>query len=236
MPTLSASHSFSIHARVVKCREAFNDLNDSLSIVITPEFEALKLEELRLVHEEALKHQEEKERIREEKEREREEAKAQRELQAEIARSEKREREREAALAEARSELAAASEAERAAYQTRVAELEQQLAKAHEQTERTKSMAEQTRIGHVYIISNIGSFGEEVFKIGMTRRLEPLDRIKELGDASVPFPFEVHALIFTEDAPTLGRELHMAMEDARLNRVNASLPTCQTSGWICPMT
>lgn len=210
----------SIKARMEKCRIAFNALNESLSVVITDKFEALKLEELRLVYEEAFRHQEEKDRIREEKEREREEAKAQRELQAEIIRSEKREREREAALAAARSELAAASEAERAAFAARVSDLEQQLAKAHEQTERTKSMAEQTRIGHVYIISNIGSFGEEVFKVGMTRRLEPLDRIRELGDASVPFPFEVHALIFTEDAPTLERELHTAMEDARVNRVN----------------
>jgi hypothetical protein len=210
----------SIQSRMLKCRQTYNDLNESLGIVVTEQFERLKLDELRLVYEEAFRHQEEKDRIREEKEREREEAKAQRELQAEIARSEKREREREAALAAARSELAAASEAQRTAYQVRVAELEEQLAKAHEQTERTKSMAEQTRIGHVYIISNIGSFGEEVFKIGMTRRLEPLDRIRELGDASVPFPFEIHALIFTEDAPALERELHAAMEDARVNRVN----------------
>ncbi len=81
-------------------------------------------------------------------------------------------------------------------------------------------MAEQTRIGHVYIISNIGAFGEEVFKIGMTRRLNRETGFRELGDASVPFPFEVHALIFTEDAPKLERELHEAMADARVNRVN----------------
>jgi hypothetical protein len=210
----------SIKSRMAKCRQTYNDLNTSLSVEITEAYELLKFEELRLVYEEALKHQEEKDQIREEKEREREEAKAQRELQAEIARSEKRERQREEALAAARSELAAASEIERTAYQARVAELEEQLKSAHEQTERTKSMAEQTRIGHVYIISNIGAFGEEVFKIGMTRRLEPRDRIRELGDASVPFPFEVHALIFTEDAPTLERELHEAMADARVNRVN----------------
>lgn len=221
----------SMRGRIVKSREAFNKLNESLHIVITQEYENLKLEELRLVYEEALKHQEEKDRIREDKEREREEAKAQRELQAEIARSEKREREREAALAEARSELAAATQAERAKYEARVADLEQQLAKAHEQTERTKSMAEQTRIGHVYIISNIGSFGDQVFKIGMTRRLEPLDRIRELGDASVPFPFEVHALIFTENAPGLERELHAAMEDARVNRVNLRKEFFRASGF-----
>lgn len=64
-------------------------------------------------------------------------------------------------------------------------------------------MAQQTRRGHVYVISNIGSFGDNVFKIGMTRRLEPMDRIKELGDASVPFSFDVHAMIYSEDAPAL---------------------------------
>lgn len=220
----------SIKKKMLKCREVYNDLNESLGIVITKEFERLKLEELRLVYEHAFRHQEEKELLREEKEREREEAKAQRELQAEIARSEKREYEREMALTAARSELALATEAERTAYQARVEELELQLAKAHEQTERTKSMAEQTRIGHVYIISNVGSFGEEVFKIGMTRRLEPLERIRELGDASVPFPFEVHAMIFTEDAPTLERELHVAMQDARINRVNLRKEFFRTSG------
>lgn len=77
-----------------------------------------------------------------------------------------------------------------------------------------------TRAGYVYIISNIGSFGENVFKIGMTRRLEPLDRVKELGDASVPFTFDVHGMIFSEDAPALENALHKAFTERRLNRVN----------------
>jgi hypothetical protein len=81
-------------------------------------------------------------------------------------------------------------------------------------------MAQQTRIGHVYIISNIGSFGEQVFKVGMTRRIDPMERIIELGDASVPFPFDVHALIFTQDAPGLERSLQQALEEYRVNRVN----------------
>src|SRR5690606_5862561 len=83
-----------------------------------------------------------------------------------------------------------------------------------------KSMAQQTRAGHVYVISNIGSFGEGVFKIGMTRRLEPLDRIKELGDASVPFSFDVHAMIYSDDAPSLEAELHKKFADNRVNLVN----------------
>ena len=81
-------------------------------------------------------------------------------------------------------------------------------------------MAEQTRMGHVYVISNIGSFGEDVVKIGLTRRLEPLDRIRELGDASVPFSFDVHAMIFHEDAPALERSLHKHFLTAQVNKVN----------------
>lgn len=76
------------------------------------------------------------------------------------------------------------------------------------------------RAGYVYVISNIGAFGENVYKIGMTRRLDPMDRVDELGDASVPFNFDVHAMIFTDDAPTLEAALHRAFEDRKLNMVN----------------
>lgn len=81
-------------------------------------------------------------------------------------------------------------------------------------------MAQQTKSSYVYIISNFGSFGDGVFKIGMTRRLEPLDRVRELGDASVPFTFDVHALIYSEDAPALEAELHRHFNEHRLNLVN----------------
>lgn len=94
------------------------------------------------------------------------------------------------------------------------------LAKEFEERERRKAMAELTRAGHVYVISNVGSFGEGVFKVGMTRRLIPEDRIKELGDASVPFPFDVHMMISSEDAPTLESELHRKLWERRLNLVN----------------
>ena len=77
-----------------------------------------------------------------------------------------------------------------------------------------------TRAGYVYVISNIGSFGEDVYKIGMTRRLEPLDRVKELGDASVPFQFDVHAMIFSDDAPTLENALHKKFADKSVNKIN----------------
>ena len=81
-------------------------------------------------------------------------------------------------------------------------------------------MAQQTRTGHVYVISNIGSFGEDVFKIGMTRRLEPTDRVRELSDASVLFEFDVHAMIFSEDAPTLEKQLHRHFLRQQVNKVN----------------
>ena len=82
------------------------------------------------------------------------------------------------------------------------------------------SMAQQTKAGHVYVISNIGSFGENIYKIGMTRRLEPLDRVKELGDASVPFTFDVHALIYSDNAPELENKLHKEFDRQKVNLVN----------------
>jgi hypothetical protein len=101
-----------------------------------------------------------------------------------------------------------------------ITKLEQELKEAQERKERALSMAQQTKRGHVYVISNIGSFGQNVFKIGMTRRLEPTDRVKELGDASVPFQFDIHAMIFSEDAPKLENELHKAFTSHKVNMLN----------------
>ena len=98
--------------------------------------------------------------------------------------------------------------------------MEQRLLEAQANKERATSRAQMTRSGHVYIISNIGSFGEDVYKIGMTRRLDPMDRVRELGDASVPFQFDVHAVIYSENAPTLENALHRAFHHRRVNRVN----------------
>lgn len=104
--------------------------------------------------------------------------------------------------------------------QNKIAELEKDLEEARLKKERALSMAQQTKRGNVYIISNIGSFGENVYKIGMTRRLEPLDRVRELGDASVPFKFDVHAMIYSDEARTLEYELHKAFADRALNLFN----------------
>ena len=99
--------------------------------------------------------------------------------------------------------------------------LSEKLAEAHAKSERAKSMAQQTKAGHVYIISNIGSFGENIYKIGMTRRLDPYDRIDELSSASVPFFFDAHAVIYCDDAPALESELHKKFADKRVNLVNS---------------
>ena len=101
-----------------------------------------------------------------------------------------------------------------------LAEFERQLAEAHEKNQRAISQAQLTRSGHVYVISNVGSFGQGVYKIGLTRRLEPMDRVKELGDASVPFTFDVHAMIYSADAPALENQLHQLFDAHRVNKVN----------------
>lgn len=98
--------------------------------------------------------------------------------------------------------------------------LEQKIQDVHQQYERAKSMAQLTKQGHVYVISNIGSFGKDVFKIGMTRRLEPMERVKELSGAAVPFDFDVHAMISCDDAPALEKTLHDHLERYRINRIN----------------
>lgn len=150
-----------------------------------------------------------------------------REEQQRAAELEKRQLEAEAKEQELEGRRRAVEEALLAAdaeHRTQLEEtrrqLEQEIADVHKQYERSKSMAQLTKQGYVYIISNIGSFGDGVYKVGMTRRLEPLDRVAELGDASVPFEFDVHAMISCDDAPALEAALHNALSDNRMNRVN----------------
>ena len=150
----------------------------------------------------------------------REEEKARREMEKTIKDAEKEERMLQKALEKARKELAGATEEQKLQYEAQLAELESKLSEAEEKGQRAISMAQQTKRGHVYVISNIGSFGEEVFKVGMTRRLEPMDRVKELGDASVPFSFDVHAMIYSDDAPALEKSLHRVFDDKSVNKVN----------------
>lgn len=159
----------------------------------------------------------------------REEERAIREMEKVRKEAEKEERMLQKALEKARSELATANDEQRALYESQLFELESKLREAEEKGQRALSMAQQTKKGHVYVISNIGSFGEEIFKIGMTRRLEPMDRVKELGDASVPFSFDVHAMIYSEDAPALEKELHKRFNLNSVNKVNPRKEFFRTS-------
>ncbi|EGF27711.1 GIY-YIG nuclease family protein [Rhodopirellula baltica] len=142
-----------------------------------------------------------------------EEQKAERELEREMKRIAAERKAIEKALAEALAQTQDEHSAE-------VEELRRRLREAESKGQRALSMAQQTKSGHVYVISNIGSFGDHVFKIGMSRRLDPMDRIKELGDASVPFPFDVHMMLESSNAPALENALHRAFHDRRVNGVN----------------
>lgn len=150
----------------------------------------------------------------------REAAKLARELEAERRKLEKEQSHYENALAKLNEQLATASAADQEAIAERKAQIEKQLEKIDTAFRDVDYREANQRAGYVYIISNIGAFGENVYKIGMTRRLDPMDRIDELGDASVPFKFDVHAMIFSEDAPGLEAALHNAFADKKLNFVN----------------
>ena len=150
----------------------------------------------------------------------REEEKARREYEKAIKEAEKEEQLLKKLIEKAQREVEKANEEEKAQFLDQLNDLHEKLRTAEEKNQRAISMAQQTKAGNVYVISNIGSFGEDVFKIGMTRRLEPLDRIRELGDASVPFEFDVHAMIYSDNAPSLERQLHKRFLKLQMNKVN----------------
>ncbi len=206
--------------RIRRAFSAINSMGTANTIRIVPEYLELSLAELRLTYEHEKKKREVLEEQREIRERMREEERAQREFErAQLEAATEQER-YEKALARARAEVEKAKGEEIEAANQRVLDLEAKLAEAQAKAERAKSMAEQTRRGYIYVISNIGSFGETVFKIGMTRRLDPLDRVRELGGASVPFQFDVHAMIYSEDAPSFEKNLHRKFADRSVNLVN----------------
>jgi len=154
------------------------------------------------------------------KERIREEEKAKREYERAIKEAQKEEAMLVKAIEKAQELIAKSSEEQKVKYELQLQELTEKLQAAEAKNQRALSMAQQTKSGHVYIISNVGSFGDHVYKIGLTRRLEPLDRIRELGDSSVPFGFDVHAMIFSENAPALENQLHKHFVLMQINKVN----------------
>lgn len=206
--------------RIKKSFETINKIGESQTVTIQSAYLELKIKELTLEYEYQLKRQKEKEALRAAQEELREEEKARREFEQAQKEAEKEEANYEKALEKARKEIALATGEKHDILQAQITKLEQELQEAHNKKERAISMAQQTKRGHVYIISNIGSFGEQVYKIGMTRRLEPIDRIKELGDASVPFQFDIHAMIYSEDAPALENALHKTFANKKVNMLN----------------
>lgn len=202
--------------RIQKAFEAINKLNESSAIKISPAYLDLKLKELQLSHEYREKKQEEKEEQAEARRQMREEAK----LQQEVEKAVSEEMKYEKLLEKSKREAAEATDEQLHTLQETISAITKELEIAHAKSERALSMAQQTKSGHVYIVSNIGSFGNGVYKIGMTRRLDPIDRVKELGDASVPFSFDTHALIYAKDAPALEKALQKAFESRRINLVN----------------
>lgn len=200
--------------------DAINKLSVSNHCALSREFLGLKLEELQLAFEYQDRKQREQEEQRAIREQMREEERAQREIERAKEDAEKEERRYQTALDKARREADAATGKQRESLELKIAELSARLADATALKQRAISQAQLTSAGHVYVISNIGSFGDDVYKIGMTRRLDPMDRVWELGDASVPFQFDVHAMIYTENAPELERLLHQRFTIRRVNRIN----------------
>jgi hypothetical protein len=212
-----------VHVMEARIRKAFEGINGLVGVQqcqIVTQYRDLKLEELFLAHEYQEKLQEEKEEQRRVREQMREEEIAQRELLKAQTDAEREEQRYAEALRKASEEAERAVGAKQEKLLGQIDELQRLLSEAHTNKERAIARAQMTRSGHVYVISNVGSFGEQVYKIGMTRRLDPMDRVRELGDASVPFHFDVHAIIFSEDAPGLENKLHRAFHQRRVNMVN----------------
>lgn len=205
--------------RIIKIRDQISDLGKIMTISIKPEYLNLKIEELKLALDFAQKKQEEKDRLKELREQQREEAKAQKEIEEARKKLKKEQQHYQNALSTVNDQLKNDPD-----NQDLLAKKEELL---HNISDTEKAISDvdyreaNKRAGYVYIISNIGAFGEGVYKIGMTRRLDPMERVDELGDASVPFNFDVHALIFTEDAPKLETALHNAFEKQKVNKINS---------------
>lgn len=206
--------------KMTASREAISKLGKIMDVSITWEYFNCKRHEMYLALDYQQKKQEEKEALREARAQQREEAKLAKELADERKKLEKEQKHYLNALSKLEAQLANASETEKAELEAKVAETKEHLKEIDAGFEAVDYRAANQKAGYVYIISNIGAFGEGVYKIGMTRRLEPMDRIDELGDASVPFDFDVHALIFSDNAPALEAALHNAFANKKLNFVN----------------
>lgn len=206
--------------RITTAYNVISKLAKVNDITINQEYFELKKEELYLAYEFACKKQEEKEAAKEERARLREQAKLQKEIEEARKKLQKEREHYQAALTTIEHQLEEASGELRDELISKRDELKAQIEDNDTAMKDVDYREANHRAGYVYVISNIGAFGENVFKIGMTRRLDPMDRVDELGDASVPFEFDVHAMIFSNDAPALEAALHRAFESKKLNMIN----------------
>lgn len=211
----------SSRAKIQRAFEAINKIFAVDGVQITPEYLESKYEELSMVYAYMLKLDEEAQQRKAIREQMVEEEKVRREIEQAKKKIEKEEAQFTNEMNKLMAYMQKAKDdIERQLYIDKISEIQEKLKEVGEDKENVLQREQNTRAGFVYIISNIGAFGENVFKIGMTRRLEPMDRIAELSSASVPFPFDVHALIFSEDAPGLESILHQHFDKNRVNKVN----------------
>lgn len=204
--------------RINSSCDAISKLGASMNISISYSYRQAKINELTLAFEYAQKKQQEKEAEKDARAILREEARLQKEIEDERRRLEKEQTHYQNALYKINSQLAQNPDNEE--LQTRQHTLIEKIEDTEKALKDVDYREANKRAGYVYVISNVGAFGENVYKIGMTRRLNPQDRVDELGDASVPFRFDVHAMIFSDDAPALEAALHRAFEDKKINMVN----------------
>ena len=204
--------------RIQKSAATISKLGTIMNISITNEYIALKIEELKLAFEFAQLKQQEKETAKEEKAKLKEQEKLQKELDAQKAKLDKEQTHYTTAYSKILNQMLKDPNNENLIEKKE--EIETHLASIEKAQEDIDYRQINQKAGYVYIISNIGAFGENIYKIGMTRRLDPQDRIDELGNASVPFNFDIHATIFSDDAPALEAALHKAFENKKVNMVN----------------
>ncbi len=213
-----------VDASRAKIQRAFDALNKLFAIdgvQISSDYLAVKFEELSLVYAYMVKADEEREQRRAIREQMVEEEKVRREIERAKQKIDKEESQFTNAVNKLMGYLQKSKDdVERQLYMDKINDLQEKIKALEADKANVLQREQNTRAGFVYIISNIGAFGEQVFKIGMTRRLEPMDRIAELSSASVPFPFDVHALIFSDDAPRLETILHQHFNEQRVNKVN----------------
>lgn len=211
----------SARSKIIKSFEMLNRIFAPDGVELNRPLLEIKLEQLNCMYGNQVMAEREKEEQRAIREQMLEEEKVRREIEREKAKLDKEERQFKNEIQKLMTYLHKADDIEKQLYVDKIKELEAKLGLLEQDRKNVLDREQNTRAGFVYVISNIGSFGENVYKIGMTRRLEPMDRIKELSSASVPFEFDVHAMIFSEDAPALETALHRQFDDRRINLVNS---------------